>query len=371
MSATYELWLLHHADGHPIALVDSYSALEYSKVTNGIGAFTLTLPSSFDISIIQEDTRLTVWRHPAGGTRTLDFVGFTRYIEKSVRGSGKYYVVSGPDINDLLDRRIVAYAAASAQAAKAAVAADNQIKAFVRENMGALCVVAARDLSSYGFTVQADLGLGTSIAKACAWRNLLTVIQEIAEASHSTETTAVYFGIVPLNSGWECEFRTNVPQFGNDHRFPSGTAGPVIFSLEFGNLADVTRNINYRDERTYIYAGGQGTEAARTISEAGDTARIGMSPFNRREDFYNSSNTNDATQLSSQAQAELRNRKPKTLFSAAVTPALNFIYGRDYGIGDYVTAVFDGETIDCRIEAVTVKISEGAESVNIQLKSEA
>jgi len=370
MGAEYEVWLLHHADGHPLTLVDSYSVLEYSKVVNAPGSFTLGLPSTFDISLIGVDTRLAVWRRPAGGTRTLDFVGLARYVEKGVRGKTKYYLLGGPDLNDLLARRIVAYAAGSAQADKAAAQADNLIKAFVRENLGALCTVAARDLSAWGFSVQADHSLGTSKAKAAAWRNLLTVIQEVAEASHTTETTAVYFGIAPLNDGWECEFRTNVPQWGNDHRFPDGPDGPVIFSLDFGNIADVTRNANYRDERTYIYAGGSGTEAARTIAEASDPARIGASPFNRREDFYNASNTDDATQLADQAETELRNRRPRSLFSGTITPAVNYVYGRDYGLGDYVTAVFDGETIDCRIDTVKVSLSQGEEKVSIQLRSE-
>ena len=82
MSAEYDLWLLYHADGHPVAHIGDYNALQYAKVTNGVGSFALTLPSTFDISLVQRDTRLAVYRTPVGGTKALDFVGLVRYISK-------------------------------------------------------------------------------------------------------------------------------------------------------------------------------------------------------------------------------------------------------------------------------------------------
>lgn len=362
-----DIYLLHPAVGYPLAVIDQFVSLTYTKVVNNFGAFTLTLPKTFNSALVQEDTRVIIYRKPRGGVRNIDFAGFVRKIEKPTQGLQQSIVLSGYDLNDLLRRRIVAYAAASSQAAKSDQA-DDMVKAIVRENLGA-SAIAARDLSANGFTVQADTGSGTSVEKAFARRNVLTVLQEIADASHSTEATCIYFGIVPLNTGWECEFRTKVGQWGNDHRFPSGIAGAVVFGLEFANMADVNRSVDWSDEINYAYAGGQGEEALRTIKESSDAARIGASPFNRCETFIDARNATVDNQVQDAADGAVREGRPHNLFTGKILDTSQ-VYGRDWGHGDYVTGVYQGETINCRIETVTVTIQNGAETLDASLRSE-
>lgn len=369
MSTEYAIWLLHHAYGYPLDLIEEFQSLDYVKVTNGVGAFTLTLPATFDLSLVQEDSRIVIMRKPEGGTRTLDFCGFVRKIGKSQRGNSEYWTLYGHDLNYLLQSRIVAYAAGTSQASKSDQA-DDMIKAIIRENLGA-SAIAARDLSSYGFTVQADVGLGTSIEKQFAWRNIMDVAKEIADASHSTESTCVYFGIVPLNIGWECEFRTNIGQWGNDHRFPNGAAGAVLFSLEKANIQDVDREKSWVDETTYAYAGGQGEGSARVIQESQDATRLGASPFNRREIFVDARNESVTAAVLDAADSAVRDGRPRNTFNGQLVDILTqAVYGRDYGHGDYVTANYRGENIDCRIETVHVNINDGKEQVEIGLRSE-
>jgi hypothetical protein len=216
--------------------------------------------------------------------------------------------------------------------------------------------------------VQADLTLGTSIDKGFSWRNVLDVLKEIADASHSTEATSVYFGIVPLNQGWECEFRTNILQWGMDHRYPAGAAGAIIFALEFGNLTDALRETDASDENNYAYAGGQGEGLARVIATAEDAARIGQSPFNRCEVFVDARDSDVLAKVQSKADGAVRDGRPRDKFSAKLVNTPQHVYGRDYGHGDYVTAVFLGETIDCRIEQVKVTVSGQVENVEIALE---
>jgi hypothetical protein len=78
--------------------------------------------------------------------------------------------------------------------ARAATFADNLIKTLWAENAGASISSADRDgvetqadISAY-VTVQANLSLGGSVAKAMARRNLLDVCQELAEASTTAGT---------------------------------------------------------------------------------------------------------------------------------------------------------------------------------------
>lgn len=368
MGAEYDIWLLHHADGHPLTRIRDYSSLQYAKVVNDVGSFTLVVPSTFDISLVQRDTRLVVYRTPPGGAKALDFVGMVRYVSKEVRGQALNYIVAGCDLNDLLRRRIIAYAAGTAQTAMTDNA-DDMMKAIVVDNMGA-DAVAARQITGYGFSIQADTSLCTSITKAFAHMNVLETLKKLADESQTTPATAAYFGVVPLSTGWLCEFRTNVNQWGADHRHPSGPAGPVIFSLSFRNLENVTRNINYRSEVTYVYAGGKGEGAARYIGVYEDTARSGASPFNRCEAFVNASNADTNAAVTGAASSAVRDGRPRRLFSANLTNVGSRIYGRDFGHGDYITCVFDGETIDARIDAVAVNISGNVEDVQMLVREE-
>lgn len=363
MSAEYEIWLLNPTDGTPLATLAEFGSLDYTKIQNGTGAFSLLLPVSLDFSLIQEDTRIAVFRKPDGGIKSLDFCGLVRYIERSTRGHSQYRTVAGPDLNDLLATRIIAYAATTAYADKTGHA-DDVMKAYVRENMGALVVDTWRDLSDYGFTVAVDTALGTTLSKSAPWRNLLETCKEIADASHSTEATSVYFGIVPLDTGWDCEFRTSIQQWGQDRR------NQVIFGLEWGNITDITRNINYRDEKTFAYAGGPGEGTARTIKWAVDSARCFKSPFNRREVFADARNGDSDASIEAEALAAVKDGCPKTLFSGSIVNVGNYVYGRDYGLGDYVTAVFEKEVIDCRIESVHITAQGAKETVDIQVRKE-
>ena len=382
MSAEYSIWFLHPATGDLLALVEEFAELSYTKVVNAVGAFTLKMPAQtsapgvvFDPSLIHEDTRIAVWRKPAQGVRILDFVGFVRYFDRRTENDNLYYIMSGLDLNYLLDSRIVAYYAGSAQADKTDQA-DDMMKAIVRENLGSTATdmlsSTTRDLpqTDTGFSVQADAGLGNSVSKAFAYRNILLVLQEIADASHETsEAASVYFGIVPLSQGWECEFRTNIQQWGLDHRYPSGAQGAVIFSLEFGDITDVSRFTDWRNERTYVYAGGQGENVLRDIQVASDAARIGASPFNRREDFVDARNATTSAQVLDAANAGLRAGRPRNTFTARWVDATK-VYGRDFGHGDYITAVYLGETVDCRIDAVTITVVGNIERVDVNLRSE-
>jgi len=389
VGAEFSIWFLHPANGLTIAFIEQFAELSYTKVVNAVGAFTLKVPVNalkivplvpflpgitleFE-TVIEQDTRIVIWRKPANGVRAIDFVGFVRYVEKKAENDQVYFVMSGMDLNYLLDSRIVAYFAGSAQADKTDQA-DDMMKAIVRQNIGSgatdLNGDTSRDLSSRGLTVQADVGLGNSISKAFAYRNVLLVLQEISDASHETsESGSVYFGIVPLNQGWECEFRTNLQQWGLDHRYPSGAAGAVIFSLEFGDLADVSRYTDWRQETTYVYAGGQGENTLRDIQVASDTGRIGASPFNRREVFADARNVTTSAQVQDAAEAALREGRPRNLFSAKWVDATK-VYGRDFNFGDYITAVYLGETVDCRIDAIVVTVVGSVERVDINLRSE-
>lgn len=398
MTASYEVYLLAPDSDYVLDYFDSgysadvagtgrkrksFGALEYTNVVGDIGPFNISLPyPQFDITKARKDARLVVWRKPPGGARYLDYAGLVRsdpIPEIYQRGSELYCILRGVSYNHVLKRRHIAYKV-NAAGFQHAGAADDVMKTFVYENLGA-GAIAARDISAVGFTIQANVTAGTSISKQASFDNLLDVLKDISDDSHKTEATCAYFGVVPLNNGWQMEFRTNIGQWGNDHRHPSGPSGvtgaqgPVVLSLGRQNIDNASLINSSVDEITDVYGLGPGDGTTRNVQEASDAARIGASPLNRIESTVNANNCVGATanaDILAMAQAAVRAGRPRRSFSASIVDVPGTVYGKHYGCGDYVTTEFVKNIMDCRIEAVTVNVntSERDEKITAQIRSE-
>jgi len=285
-----------------------------------------------------------------------------------------YCVLRGYSYNHELARRVIAYKVDEAGYQHSGPA-DDVMKDFVYENLGA-GAIAARQITKWGFTIQRDLSVGTNISKQASFNNLLETLQEISADSHTTEATATYFGMVPLNNGWDFEFRTHIGQWGNDHRNGSGPSGingaqgGVILSLGRQNIDQASLIHSSAEERTHIYGLGQDEGVARVVQEASDPARIGKSPLNRIEDTVNANNSALAADVLAAAQARLREGRPRRSFQATITETPGTVYGKHWGLGDYLTAEFAGIIMDCRADVVTVRIADGDENITTYIRSE-
>jgi len=144
----------------------------------------------------------------------------------------------------------------------------------------------------------------------------------------------------------------------------------VVIGVDRQNLDNASLIQDRIDEVTFAYGLGPGEGAARTVQTATDATRAGASPFNRIETSVNASNAATDAEIIAAAQAKLREARPRRSFSGTIveTPATR--YGMDWQHGDYLTAVFAGRVMDCRVDAVTVRISDGAESISATLRSE-
>src|SRR3990167_9897346 len=132
--AIFELWLTDNTGETRLTLLDTFLAFEYARVQNDVGAWWVELPADFDEDLIMVDGRVEFWRGWEQGKLALDFVGFIRRLRFEMDKDGQETItISGPDANDILDRRIVAYAAGSSEATKTAEA-DNIILSIFRQN---------------------------------------------------------------------------------------------------------------------------------------------------------------------------------------------------------------------------------------------
>lgn len=352
--------------GQFIADLGDFFRLQYTLTEIGVGALEITLPPTHDGLLFSNqdvivDQRIEVSRRSGAGAFVLE--GQATWLIQTGRqaqSAGRTTSLRAFHANDLLRRRIVAYAAASAQADKAANEADDMMKDIVDENFSASATDVARRLSAGYFTIQGDLSDGASIAKAFSRRIVLNVLQELAQAS-AAAGTYLSFDVVNAGGGIQ-QFRTYTGQRGNDHRQQGGSP-PLLIGPAYGNLLDAAIEFNHEGEVTYVYAGGQGEEAARAIGTASDATRIALSPFGRREQFIDARMTDDATQLSDEADAALQAGTYKIILSGNLQDTDGFVYGVDYAWGDYLTIGIGAFNADCRLSVVTVTLENGREGI--------
>lgn len=115
----------------------------------------------------------------------------------------------------------------------------------------------------------------------------------------------------------------------------------VVFSNDYGNLNNVQHNINTQKSKTFAVIGGEGEGAYRTYVEVGEG--VGLE---RREIFVDAkdiksedfSNRNDYLEALKQKGIEkLSAMAIKESFEYETSPNANFIYKKDYDLGDIVT----------------------------------
>lgn len=347
-----------------------FLSLSYTLAVNAVGSLSVTLPTSFDTTLLRRDCRIEVWRSVDGGAEYLeaDKQWFLRRWTVQIRDNGaRTIALKALCPNYLLDGRIIAYDAGTSFASKTDTA-DDLIKQFARDNL--VTLDASRDMAGQAalgslFTVQGDLNQAISVSCAAARDNLLETCRKLAEAS---ATGGTYLAFDVIWNGASLELRTFINQRGVDHRFPGGQ-GPVIIGPDFGNMVDVDVDESYEDERTVVIAGGQGVASLRTIATATDTVRVAASPFGHREVFTQGNNS-DSTQLGDIADAKLRAGRPIRSVTGTIQDTPGTRYGQQWSLGDRVTVQVDGINSDARIDAVSVSVEGGKEVIDARIRTD-
>src|SRR3990167_2857794 len=354
VAARYELELYSPA-GTRLASIEAFSSLSLARRVNQPGALT----ASFPASVIT----------PSG---PLALVGNTTWL---VRRMTRRYSASGQEIIGVeavdglerLARRVVAYAGDSAYTNKTA-AADDLLKAIMRENFGSLATDTSRNLSSY-LSIEANTSAAPSVSSQLEWGNVLQIAQDIARAAWEAGTYLAFdveSAAIPA-----FQFVTRTGQRGTDHRYPSGAA-PVLIGPDYGNLVDVEITSDYLTDVNHVYAIGQGEGQLTTTAIATDAARIAASFFNRRELAANSTGT-DGTPgaLADAANAALRAGLPGWNVRGRLIDTPGSLFGLDYDYGGYLTVQVRSARFDCRLMAFGIRLGEtGEERIDAVLESE-
>ena len=373
MSApNYELYLTTDTG---VRLCDLDDALWFnaSRSVNRIGWFTMGLPVTFDHSLLKRDYMVQVWRQPAGGRLGLWRVYFLRGWRMEHVGSRERLTIWGPDCNDLLRRRIVAYYAGESEAHFTSTEADDLMKDLVTDAMtDSNPATTAGSRAWSDLTVAGDLTGGPQLDKDCAWKRLLTdagggVLSALAEAAREAGTE-VFFDIVPDSvsaSAITFQFRTYTGQPGQD------VSSTVVFSQEDKNLLDPYLEYDYGDEETYVYAGGQGEQDEREIQQVYDAERCGASAWNRCEGFADARDQETANGVREAGRARLQKYRGTIRAGGVPVDTTGARFGIHWNHGDRVRMRYRNREFDCIVRGTVLRMDRsGAETIDVRLDYE-
>jgi hypothetical protein len=360
MTTRYEVRILS-SQGVLLKILDRFTSLQITHGLNAIGTLALTLPTGIIESyFVEPDTRIEVWRSVTNGPLK-PVLNQTWFCRKPVisYGSGSYTTtINAQSALSLLDTRIINTYEGTAQADKTGPA-DNIIKAYCREALGGLAS-SDRSLSAW-LDIETNTSQAPSVSAAASRKPLLQVCKEIAQDSASSGTR-LYFDIIGAG-GTKFGFCTWTNIAGIDRR------SQLTLSPEFGNLDNVTWTRDFESERTVVIAGGAGQGANRIIQTAANTAALQVSPFARRELFVNASQaeTNDA--VLGYARSQMRANRARQTLTGTIIQNASTIFGIHWGLGDLVRGQILDTVLDCMIEAVSIRVQDGLETITGQLRS--
>lgn len=320
-------------------------------------------------ALFELDGQLEVWRsYPEYGIEWyIEWEGFCRTPYRYTDNDGqRFYGIYAVGYLDLLARRIIAARAESSRAEKSGIG-DTVIHDYVYENAGPGATVAAGRLLKSG--VFPGLTISGTAASTISWSgsrsfdNLLEAIQEIGQY------TLVDFDIIGTGPATFI-FKTYPGQRGRDATSDTvHTDGPVIFSLDRGNMSQAQYSLARTDEVTAVFVLGPGKGPNRLVNLVGNPGRLNESPWNDREIARNANNLQTLAARQKLGETILAQRQPQESFTFKVLQVPGSLYGLHYTWGDYVTGVYDDIVRDKRIIGVDIAIEDdGQESINCNLQ---
>lgn len=377
MAARYQVHLRNQT-GVLVGDITDWVGLRYTSRINAVGDFELNLDQSNpNINAFVLDAQVEVRRQDLAASPVIqqytDFGGFhrTTAFETSDADDDTFRSI-GVAYEDLLARRVIAYPTDSAGASKTGVG-ETVMKVYVDENGGILSTVANGRIRAGifpGFSVPASVGGGGSWTGDRAGRRLIDVLREISDA------TDVDFQVV--NTGlatWE--FRAQAAPIGVDRSVTGldpitglNAAGntPVIFSLGAANMGApsfVTNRVNEKTVAIVLGQGSQSNRATEVVTGAGATD----SPWNAIEAMFKADEESAVAGLAALGAAKLEELQGRESFAFDILQQPGTLYGREYFLGDLVTARYLTFERNVKIIAITVEVVGGIEQITAELSN--
>lgn len=352
---------LYSTAGALLAVFDDWRTLELQRRVGTYDLLTFSIDGADSrVSLFTLDSIVEVWRRVEGQQWYREAALFHRTPGRQITERGtRIFTCYARGLIDLLRRREILYPANTVFTLKGGPA-ETVMKQYVEENAGPTALFAegrAADGALSGFTVEPSVGRGIEWAGQRSWQNLLDVLQEIAAAGNVDYD--VVRTDVPGSGAATFEFRCYYPQLGTDR------SATVQFATQFGNMQNPYYTLSRTEEYNRVIALGAGQESARRFIVQ-ESAYTVDSPWNTIEKTQDARQEDTLSGLLAVAAAALETGQPQEQFTFAAMQAAAYQYGRDYFLGDIVTAAFDDDiSTTKKITGVTMNVSEGRENVDL------
>ncbi len=374
MAARYEI-IINNQAGVQVGLLTTWRSLEYTVRLNDIGSYTLEINGDLDVvDDFAVDGQVIIRRRDLDADPVIDwytdFRGFHRTEVRNTDAEGRSRFASlGVDLKHLLQRRAILFHDTSDGASKGDFG-ETVMKEYVDENAGPGATLPARIFAGVtpGLSVQVDGAAGLFWVGDKPYRPLFRTIREIADA------TQVDFDVVSTGP-LAFEFQAKAEPLGEDRTTVGldtvsglNAAGnpPLVFSLDFGNMEEPALTLHRIDEVTAAIVLGQGQELDRAVVERTSSA-TGDSALNRIESVRSSNQDELDAALNAVGDAMLQDLQARETFFFKAMQIPSTLYGRDYFVGDLVTARYKDIERNLKITGATIKVIEGHETIGIEV----
>jgi hypothetical protein len=309
--------------------VDSFTSLTGIPVHNNVGSWTLTIDADDDkADLFTAGRGLVVWRD---GVTDPIFSGPITGLRVELPDGGRQEILTVTGATDELvltgrvcypDPTVASTAQSTAYADVQTGNAETVIRHYVDLNAAA-GALSARRLA--GLALAANGNHGPTVTKSARYDRLLDLIGPLADQA------GLGFRVVYLPATAALEFRVFAPV---------DRSATVRFARELDNLTGYSYQL-LAPTVTRAIVGGGGVGTARVTRErANTTAETDWGI--RAEEFIDQRDTSTTATLDQSGDEALTAGEPTAGLLLTVTDTEQLQYGRDYGLGDTVTAIVRG-----------------------------
>lgn len=283
------------------------------------------------------------------GIRTLVYEGINQTVSEQMKMNGDiYFALYGAGYTVFLTKRVVLPTADGVSLKTGA--AESIMKGFVADTM----VNSSPFRRFPNFQVEPDLGQGETTEYSAKYTILASVCSAIAESG------LVEFGVFGTDPPTQFTFRC-VPVWGIDRRQNNGDGNlPVVFDTTLGNMQLPILSTNHRDEKNYVYVGGQGEVEDRVVVTDWNYDLISVSPYSLAEAYTDGRNETTEAGLHSTGQKYLEKYVPEVNFDFEIHQIPSCYWPKHFGLGDIVTARYMNRVFERIITEIDVTVTGGS-----------
>jgi len=354
--------------GGVTTIIDDFTVLDLARKKNGVGALDLELPGDFDVTLLEKDGIVEVWRSVGALPAYLEgrTFFFIRKIEKNIDAQGKKTIkVTTEDPISLLQRRVIPYEDDYAPGAPYDMAtqlydfADDMIKTIFDDGYIYNSFYAERDIASDWLVMDAKTASSIEVYKQCSWRGYLDTFQDICNDVVS-QGDYLAFDLI-RESVAKLRFKTYIDRLGSDKT-------SLIFSIENGNLVNPAMTTDFTIERNRFYVKGRLVTDLEVMS---DPDEYQVSPFSMYEEVVTSGNISGYYyDLEAEGRAAIQKNRPKRKLVATLADVPSCVFGVDYGYGDTISVRYDGALYACHLDAYSIRVEGGKETIKASVEAE-